>query len=191
MWLYKLCTGSKCSKEAKSFTTDWTSVQCSFSNGPATLHRQPRVVYIPKGSLMLPCRPHFVLSSTGLNHRISSEEKYTYTSSNYNTVRTNLLQECLKSEVDNLHVRVFRYTLFLPPTKVIFLILIRFLGCIECMRCWLLLPMFTVFVGLSVTRIKSAAAHWVIQCSLWQITLASCYNCDCEFKPGSWHSIFA
>ena len=31
----------------------------------------------PKGSLMLPCRPHFVLNSTGLNHRMSSE-KYSH-----------------------------------------------------------------------------------------------------------------
>jgi len=36
-----------------------------------------------------------------------------------------------------------------------------FLGCIECMRSWLLLPMFAVSVSLYVTRRKSAAARAV------------------------------
>jgi len=59
----------------------------------------------------------------------------------------------------------------------------QYLGCIECMRCRLLLPMFAVSVCLSVHRfvalLKSAASravyaayhvHGVIQCSLCQIT---------------------
>jgi len=36
------------------------------------------------------------------------------------------------------------------------------LGCIECMRCWLFLPMFAVSVRLSVTRLKSARR---VQCT--------------------------
>jgi len=59
-----------------------------------------------------------------------------------------------------------------------------FLGGIECMKCWLLLPMFV----LTVTWLKSAEARavyamchvrGVIRCSLCQIPLASC----CKFSP--------
>jgi len=56
------------------------------------------------------------------------------------------------------------------------------LGCIERVRCWLLLPMFVVSVCLSVTRLKSAAVcavyaacrmSGVIWCSFRQMPLAS------------------
>ena len=34
-----------------------------------------QALHVPKGSLMCPFRPFLVLSSTGLNHRTSSETK--------------------------------------------------------------------------------------------------------------------
>jgi len=46
----------------------------TFRNTTSLYHTTSAIIInIPKGSLMLPCRPHLVLSSTGLNHRMSSE----------------------------------------------------------------------------------------------------------------------
>jgi len=64
-----------------------------------------------------------------------------------------------------------------------------FLGCIECMRYRLLLPMCAVSaclsVSQSVTQLNSASLCWVIRCSLCQITLASCFNYLCPSYAGS------
>jgi len=58
----------------------------------------------------------------------------------------------------------------------------QFLGCIECMRCRLFLPMIAVSVRQSVLSRDSTRLHCagVIWCRLCQIVLASCLPCSRE-----------
>jgi len=65
-----------------------------------------------------------------------------------------------------------------PGTKAVkrlLLLVVVLLGCIKCMRCRLFLLMFAVSVCESVCHAAPAVCAGVIQYSLYQTTLASCY----------------